>query len=167
MPQAFLWASGITDQTCGEPHRREKALHHRKHHPWDWNLDMGTLFKGRIYGAVVMRKCYVALKEFCLENQLKQVHIHQLYLPFQLCNNTNLMNEPFHAGFLVFTSSGAEHPSMPMSTHTHGSHLPASGDFIFPLSGVLAEGSVPSPRQGLFLIRVSMGPNVLQIFTVR
>lgn len=107
MPQAFLWASGIADQTCGEPHRREKALHHRKHHPWDWNLDMGTLFKGRIYGAVVMRKCYVALKEFCLENQLRQVHIQQLYLPFQLCNNTNLINEPFHAGFLVLTSSGA------------------------------------------------------------
>lgn len=71
----------------GNLNRREKALHHRKYHPWGWNMGMGTLFKWRIYSPIFMRKCYIALKVFCLKNQLGQIHVQHCYLLFQRCSN--------------------------------------------------------------------------------
>lgn len=71
----------------GNLNRSEKALRHRKHHPWGWNMGMGALFKWRIYSPVFMRKCYIALKAFCFKNQLGQTHVQQCYLLFHLWSN--------------------------------------------------------------------------------
>lgn len=141
----------------------KKALHHRKHHPWDRNVDMGTLLKGRIYSAIFMRKCYVALKVFCLKNQLRQVHIQQLYLLFHFCNNEISWMSHF---MQVFWYSLPQEQSIQACPCPHTPFVPNLGLHL-PSKCVLAEGSVTSPRQGLFLILFSTGRNVLQIFIVR
>lgn len=116
----------------GNLNRREKALHHRKHDPWGWNMGMGTHFKWRIYSLIFMRKRYMALKVFCLQNQLGQFTFSSVIYS----SNIVAINSHEHAISYRFLGTHFLR-SRAVFTHSHRPHLPASLEFIFPLCGSL------------------------------
>lgn len=64
VPQILPETNGI----CVEPQQKRKSFTSQKTSPLGLKYGCGNpFFKQRIYSSIFMRKCYIALKEFCLK----------------------------------------------------------------------------------------------------